>query len=115
MFKEIPVWVAELRKDLNTCSAAQANEFLSSTDGVLLDVREPGECSEKSVEKSLKVPRGVLEMKLPSIVQDANTPIFVHCATGGRATFAAKQLVELGYTNVTVITCPFDTVCESFQ
>jgi rhodanese-related sulfurtransferase len=115
MFKEISTWVAELRKDLKTCSAAEAKEHLNSADGVLLDVREPGECSEQSVEKSLKVPRGVLEMKLPSIVEDANTPIFVHCATGGRATFAAKQLVELGYTNVTVITCPVDNVCESFQ
>lgn len=115
MFKEIPAWVAELRQDLNTCSAAEANDYLSKADGVLLDVREPGECAEKSVQNSLKVPRGVLEMKLPSIIEDANTPIFVHCATGGRATFAAKQLVELGYTNVTVITCPVDTVCESFQ
>jgi rhodanese-related sulfurtransferase len=54
-------------------------------------------------------------MKVTQLVPDPNSTIYLHCATGGRATFAAKQLVELGYLNVVVITCPAATVIESFK
>jgi len=115
MFKSIPNWVAELRAHLNTCTAEEARELMAAREGVLLDVREPGECEAGAVAQALKIPRGVLEMKLPTVIEDPNTPLFVHCATGGRATFAAAQLVELGYLDVTVVTCPSGTVCEVFQ
>jgi len=32
-----------------------------------------------------------------------NRKIYVQCATGGRATLAAKQLKDIGFTNVTAV------------
>jgi rhodanese-related sulfurtransferase len=32
-----------------------------------------------------------------------NRKIYVQCATGGRATLAAKQLKDIGLTNVTAV------------
>jgi rhodanese-related sulfurtransferase len=52
-------------------------------------------------------------MKISETVSASDHPIFLHCATGGRATLAAEQLVRMGYTEVTVITCPIDVICET--
>jgi rhodanese-related sulfurtransferase len=51
-------------------------------------------------------------MKITEVIPDENHPIYLHCATGGRATLAAQQLVKLGYQQITVVTCPIDAVKE---
>ena len=110
MFKDIPSWIKELRSSLKCVDATTGIQQLKATGGVLIDVREPNEFDDAAANGSINIPRGVLEMKVTQLAPDANTPIFLHCATGGRATFAATQLVELGYADVTVITCTADTV-----
>jgi rhodanese-related sulfurtransferase len=52
-------------------------------------------------------------MKMLQMHPDENLAIFIHCATGARATFAAEQLNRVGYNNVWVITCKFDDICCS--
>ena len=52
---------------------------------------------------------------MPEIAPAPEHPIYVHCATGGRARFGAEQLARLGYTNVTVIGCDAATVCSTFN
>ena len=44
----------------------------------------------------------------------AERPIYLHCATGGRATLAAEQLQRIGYNKVTVISCKAENVCDTF-
>ena len=44
---------------------------------------------------------------------DENLAIFIHCATGARAIFAAEQLARVGYQNVWAITCPLDETCRA--
>jgi rhodanese-related sulfurtransferase len=34
---------------------------------------------------------------------DTNRKIYLQCATGGRATLAAKQLQDIGFTDVTAV------------
>ena len=53
-------------------------------------------------------------MKLVEIEKDAERPIYLHCATGGRATLAAEQLQRIGYNKVTVISCKAENVCDTF-
>ncbi len=115
MFKDLPTWIKEMRAELNCIDSSSAAAQMSANGGTLIDVREPGEFNEASAAGAFNIPRGVLEMKVTQLVPDPNSTIYVHCATGGRATFAAKQLVELGYLNVVVITCPAATVIESFN
>lgn len=115
MFKDLATWIKEMRADLSCVDSSVAAEQLKTSGGTLIDVREPEEFNEAAANGAINIPRGVLEMKITQVVPDADTPIYLHCATGGRATFAAKQLKELGYKNVVVITCPAATVINTFD
>ncbi|CAM4263875.1 rhodanese-like domain-containing protein [Pseudoalteromonas byunsanensis] len=95
-------------------SAQQAKIEIDQNDGLLIDVREPAEYEAQSASGAINIPRGLLEFKLPEIEKDAQRPIYVHCAAGGRAAFAAEQLTRLGYQNVSVITCKASDVCQVF-
>jgi len=103
-----------VRPNQRCISSEQAKQEIQDNEGVLIDVREPQEHAQKAATGAVSVPRGLLEFKLPEIVKDAAKPIYVHCATGGRAVFAAEQLTRIGYQNVTVITCKADDICNIF-
>nr|WP_246223160.1 rhodanese-like domain-containing protein [Alteromonas profundi] len=94
-------------------SAQEAAQEMASNKGILLDVREPSEVSEKPVEASINIPRGVLEMKMLEKTKDSSTPIYVHCASGVRAKLSGEQLMLMGYDNVSVITCPVDDIVNA--
>ncbi len=53
-------------------------------------------------------------MKMLQMHPDENLAIFIHCATGARATLSAEQLKRVGYKNVWVITCMLDDICYVF-
>ena len=114
MLKSIPEVIAQARKSLNTITAADAAVKCKDENGIIIDVREPAEFAEKSGTSTINIPRGLLEMKMLQMHPDENLAIFIHCATGARATFAAEQLKRVGYKNVWVITCMIDDVCCVF-
>ena len=103
-----------VRPNQRCISAEQAKQEIQDNEGILVDVREPQEHAQKAATSAINVPRGLLEFKLPEIVKDAAKPIYVYCAAGGRAVFAAEQLTRIGYQNVTVITCKADDICNIF-
>ncbi len=112
MLKSVPELVAAARKQLRCVDAATAVQEIRENQGTVLDVREPAEAQAQPTSRSQNIPRGVLEMKITELNSDPEHPLYIHCATGGRATFAAEQLERMGYSRVTVITCPIDTVRE---
>ena len=75
---------------------------------LLLDVRDENEFKTGHVPGAINVSRGRLEFRIwkplgyPNKV-DMNRKIYVQCATGGRATLAARQLKDIGFTNVTAV------------
>lgn len=111
MLKTIPEVVAQARQSLNIISAIDAAKKCKGENGVIIDVREPLEFAEKAASNTINIPRGLLEMKMLQMYPDENLAIFIHCATGARATFAAEQLNRVGYKNVWVITSSLDDVC----
>lgn len=105
--------IAEAKAQTCCISAEDAKQKISGiSDMLLLDVREPGEVDQQKVSGFLNIPRGVLEMKIADICPKPNTPIFIHCATGGRAALSAVQLGKMGYSNVYVIDCNCDTLVD---
>ena len=114
MLKKIPEVIAQARQSLNTITAAEVVEKCKNENGIIIDVREPTEFTDKSSSGTVNIPRGVLEMKMLQMHPDENLSIFIHCATGARATFAAEQLQRVGYKNVWVITCTLDDICDVF-
>lgn len=114
MLKTIPDLIKLASENVKKVNSAQAKAEMAQNNGLLIDVREPAEHAIKSGFGAINIPRGVLEMKLVEIEKDADRAIYLHCATGGRATLAAEQLQRIGYNQVTVISCKADAVCETF-
>lgn len=75
------------------------NNFNSTQGAVLLDVRTPEEFKEGHIPGSKNVPLQTIE-RVANIIEDKNTPIFVHCLSGGRSGQAASVLEKMGYNNV---------------
>ena len=96
MFVTLAELIANARADLRCLDAETAMNELQETGGTIIDVREPLELETSPAPQSLNIPRGILEMKVMDIVTDADHPLYLHCATGGRATLAAEQLQRLG-------------------
>ena len=105
----IDQYVAQVRKTVQTTDMDGYLAVVKDPKGALLvDVREDSEFKAGHVPGTVNVSRGRLEFRIwkplgyPDWV-DLNRRIYVQCATGGRATLAAKQLTELGFTNVTAV------------
>ena len=110
MLITIPELIAEARTELRCIKAALAVAEAQQNDGILIDVREVAEARQSPAPHSVNLPRSMLEIKVLEHVKQAETPLYLHCASGVRATLAAEQLLRMGYEQVGVITCSFDQV-----
>jgi phage shock protein E len=110
MLLTVPELVALAKKSVSCVSAAQA---FTNKDATFIDVREPTEFNASSIDNSLHIPRGILEMTIAKHCPDADMEIYLHCASGGRAALAAEQLQRIGYTNVKAISCQHNDVCQA--
>ena len=115
MLKTLQELIAETTGHVRTADSATAKNESTANGGYLIDVREPGEVQQQPSRGSHNIPRGVLEMKITDLCSDATAPIYLHCASGGRARLAADQLIRMGYENVTAVTCSIDNVCRVFE
>ncbi|WP_085296813.1 rhodanese-like domain-containing protein [Cognaticolwellia mytili] len=110
MILSIPELVAQAKASVECINAEQAYK---NKNAIFIDVREPAEFTNSPVENSIQIPRGVLEMNITKHCPNADMEIYLHCASGGRATLAAEQLQRIGYTNVKAISCKHDDVCQA--
>ena len=113
MLKTIPEIVAVLKESTRLMTAIDAAIEIKLNGGLVIDVREPSECASISANGTINIPRGLLEMKVLALETDPARPIYLHCASGVRAMFAAEQLARVGYENVSVITCSMTVVAET--
>ena len=102
-------YVAQIRRTIDTTDMDGYLAVVNNPNGALLvDVREETEFKTGHVPGTVNVSRGRLEFRIwkplgyPGKVE-MNRKIYVQCATGGRATLAAKQLRDIGFTNVTAV------------
>jgi rhodanese-related sulfurtransferase len=114
MLTSIPDLLKIITPNQRRIDAEQAKQEISENKGLLIDVREPAEHATKAATGAINIPRGLLEMKLMEIEKDAARPIYLHCASGARATLSAEALTRVGYRNVTVITCDATKVLNTF-
>jgi rhodanese-related sulfurtransferase len=68
---------------------------LDRTDALLLDVREPDEFSSGHIPKAINLPLSQLRSRYGELPKDHD--IWVCCAVGQRAYFAARFLTQHGY------------------
>jgi phage shock protein E len=113
MLKTIPELISEVRRSIQTTSAKDAYLLSQKKSSLFIDVRESQEVTDSPVLNSVNLPRGILEMSITNHTTDENQHIYLHCATGGRASLAAEQLTRLGYKNVWAIIYPHNDVCTA--
>ena len=102
-------FIAQVRKTIDTTDMDGFLAAVKNPNGaLLLDVREESELKLGHVPGTLNIPRSVLELRIwrtlgyPDRV-DVNRKIYVLCRTGRRAILSAKQLKDIGFTNVTAV------------
>ena len=105
-------YVAQVRKTIDTTDMDGYLAVVKDPQGaLLLDVREESEFKTGHVPGTVNVSRERLEFRIwkalgyPGTV-DMNRKIYVQCASGARATLAARQLKDIGFTNVTAVVMP---------
>ena len=77
-------------------------QYKTTSGAFLLDVRTPQEYAEGHIPESRNIPLQNID-KAEEIVDNKDTPLFVHCLSGGRSRQATAVLKQMGYTNVTNI------------
>lgn len=69
----------------------------------VIDVRERGEYILGHIPGSTNIPRGLLEIRLPSLIPVRSIPMAFYCDDAYRSSLAAACAARLGYTDVHVV------------
>ena len=73
-------------------------EYKTNDGAVLLDVRTSEEYRDGHIDGSVNVPLDRISF-IVNTVRDKNTPLYVHCLSGGRSGQAVSYLKKIGYMN----------------
>lgn len=73
---------------------ATAQQWLKSSEAVLVDVREPVEHAGESIPGSTLVPSG--QVSVDKMPEHTGRKLIVHCKSGGRSTKACDKLAAAG-------------------
>lgn len=83
---------------------------------IILDVRSLDEYNEGHIESAILLSYNEIKQKAEATLYDKDEVILVYCRSGKRSESAAKQLIDMGYTNVYdfggIIDWPYDVVKE---
>src|SRR5207302_10703784 len=88
--------VADAKKKITEISPTDAAaKAKSSSDAVIVDVRDKDEFDESHIPDALHMSRGTIEFEVEDKFPDRNTTIICHCDCRGRSTHAADRLQKL--------------------
>lgn len=83
MIKTAGELITKAQKEIDCVNPVEAKTlFDNSNDAVIIDVRENKNFDESSLEDSINIPRGLLEMLIEKNCQNSETLILTHCAGG---------------------------------
>ncbi len=92
--------VAEAKKKITEISPTEAAAKSTSSNAVIVDVREKDEWDEEHIPDAIHLSRGTIELDIEEKVPDLDQTIITHCGGGGRSALAAESLQKMGYKNV---------------
>ncbi|MBQ7746882.1 MAG: rhodanese-like domain-containing protein [Spirochaetia bacterium] len=82
-------------------SQAQAKEIMDTrSDYILLDVRTEKEFVAGHIKGAILIPDYEIRLRAEKELPDKAKTILVYCRSGRRSKLAARDLAELGYTDV---------------
>lgn len=80
-----------------TTSSTEASE---TTKPLIIDVRSEAEWDTGHLAAAINIPHPEIADRIAEVAKSKDTPIFLHCRSGGRSGIAKSTLEELGYTKV---------------
>ena len=119
--KSIQTLVSEAMQEIKTNTVDEALKKVEDNNCNLIDIREVRELeSAGKVEKSVHIPRGMLEIYLdPNSalfqqgILDQNKETVLFCAGGVRSALAVKALKNMGYEKISHIEGGFGAISQS--
>lgn len=82
-------------------SQAQAKEIMDTrSDYILLDVRTEKEFAAGHIKGAILIPDYEIRLRAEKELPDKAKTILVYCRSGRRSKLAARDLAELGYSDV---------------
>ena len=113
--------VSEALKEIKTISSVEALKKSKESKCNLIDIRDIRELQKEGrIEKSIHIPRGMLEFWLdPQSAYfkngkfDLNKEMVLFCAGGLRSALAVKSLKEMGFEKISHIDGGFSSLKES--
>ena len=119
--KSIQTLVSEAMQEIKTIKPDEALKMIEEDNCNLIDIREVRELeSAGKVEKSVHIPRGMLEIYLdPNSalfqqgILDQNKETVLFCAGGIRSALAVKALKNMGYEKISHIEGGFGAISQS--
>ena len=92
--------VSDAKSQIMHVSEDVVKVLFDTGEYAFVDVREPNETKMGFIPGAFLIPRGLLEFRIGSTVEDKNAKIVVYCKSGARSSLATLALKNLGYTNV---------------
>ncbi len=93
--------VEKARRQITEISAHELERLLAEGPApTVVDVRERDEFVQGHIPGAIFIPRGYLELQIEQHQSDRAAPLVIYCAGGVRSALAARNLQEMGYTNV---------------
>jgi adenylyltransferase/sulfurtransferase len=94
--------LALARQQVPEITSAELSHRLANGNGVtIVDVRERDEFVQGHIPGAVFIPRGYLELQIEQHEPDRSRALVVYCAGGVRSILAARNLQEMGYSDVT--------------
>jgi rhodanese-related sulfurtransferase len=93
--------VQQAKTEINECTITDVmTRFENNEPFHLIDVREDGEWAAGHLPHAIHLGKGVIERDIERAIPDTAAPIVLYCGGGYRSALAAKNLQDMGYTNV---------------
>ena len=89
------------------------NMMQNSKEYILLDVRTEEEFNSEHIEGAILIPDNEISNRAADELPDKNALILIYCRSGRRSEIAARELINMGYTNTYdfggILTWPYPT------
>ncbi|HET6324353.1 MAG TPA: rhodanese-like domain-containing protein [Planctomycetaceae bacterium] len=93
--------VTEAKKHVKECTVADVKTRLDRKENFqIIDVREDREWEAGHLPGAIHLGKGIIERDIEKTIPDTAAPLILYCGGGFRSAMAAKNLQEMGYTNV---------------
>ncbi|HBF88938.1 MAG TPA: thioredoxin [Bacteroidales bacterium] len=85
---------------IENVDAVKFKQLVDSGEGIILDVRTPGEVARGHIKGATAINIGEQSFATKVNLLQKEKPIYVYCLTGSRSVYAAKYMAQVGFKKI---------------